>query len=73
MMEFIAQIWPYMIPSLFVCIMLFIFSRAAASKPLFKMRCKDCGCKDKDWKIVPIGHDNFAWQHNCPEDTPPHE
>lgn len=37
-------------------------------KSLFKMECKDCGHKYRDWKVVPIGHDDFAWQHNCGED-----
>ena len=32
------------------------------------MECKDCGHKYRDWKVVPIGHDDFAWQHNCGED-----
>ena len=48
---------------------LFLLYLTGRDKPLFKTRCKDCGKKDRDWTVVPVGHDEFAWQHNCKENT----
>lgn len=42
-----------------------IFILPSRKQPVFKMRCDVCGMKNRDWKIVPIGHADFAWQHNC--------
>ena len=42
--------------------LLFLSSR---TKPMIASRCRDCGEKNKDWEIVPTGHDDFGWQHKC--------
>lgn len=35
--------------------------------PLFKMCCRECGKRDRNWSTVPTGFDDFGWQHNCEE------
>lgn len=44
-------------------VLLFVYT--CLDKPLFRMRCKKCGKKDKNWVVVPAGHDDFGWQHEC--------
>ena len=44
---------------------IFLIYLSSRSSPLFKMRCKDCGGKDKNWEAVDMGYDDFAWQHKC--------
>lgn len=68
MMAIFEMIFPYLIYSLFLGIFVFMLWRAGADTPLFKMRCRDCGLKDKNWEVVPVAHQDFAWQHKCPED-----
>ena len=67
MIEFIAFIFPAIIPLLFIGIVIFMIWRVGADKPLFKMKCRDCGHKDRNWEVVCTGHDDFAWQHKCLE------
>ena len=67
MNEIIDVIFPILMPALFVGFVIFMIWRAGADTPLFKMRCGDCGHKDRNWEIVATGHDDFAWQHKCPE------
>ena len=43
----------------------FIIHMACRTKPLFRMSCYRCGHKDKEWRVVPSGHDDFTWQHDC--------
>ena len=35
------------------------------TEPLFKMKCRDCGERNRNWTIVPTAHDDFGWQHEC--------
>ena len=51
--------------TLLVIVFLIPLILTSRTKPLIGKRCRDCSVKNKDWKIVATGHDNFAWQHNC--------
>ena len=64
MVDLIVYIMSFLLMIIGFCFLIHLMIR---SNPLFKIRCKDCKHKDRDWKIVPIGHDDFAWQHNCKE------
>jgi len=55
----------YLFSTIFVIAILFVMSRVGAETPLFKMKCENCGKKDRDWQTNYIGHDDFAWQHSC--------
>jgi len=44
---------------------LFILWGSLSEIPLFKKKCPNCGKKDRNWKLIYIGHDNFCWHHNC--------
>lgn len=50
---------------LFSVIILFLIWRSSATEPLFKMRCKECNKKDRNWETVAVSHDDFAWKHKC--------
>lgn len=49
---------------------LFLIYLTGRDRPLVKMKCKECGQRNKEWSIVPIGHDDFSWQHNCNKEAP---
>ncbi len=51
--------------TLIIVVFIFLFYIAGRTSPLFKMRCDNCGCKNKNWTVVPTAHQEFAWQHKC--------
>lgn len=52
---------------MFILFFVIIVLNVMRVRPYFSMRCKDCNAKNKDWKIVPIRCDDFAWKHQCKE------
>ena len=47
----------------FTCLLLWL--AGSSEELMFAKKCKHCGKKDKNWRVLPVGHDNFAWHHQC--------
>ncbi len=65
MIELLDMILPVLVGASMFGGLIFMIWRASASTPLFPMRCRDCGHRDRQWETVATGHDDFAWQHKC--------